>query len=131
MTTTFERKLIPFIRWTARIAGSLLFAFFMLFIFAHIFSGDAPNFVVMPLREQLMFLGLFLELIGIVLAWRWEGIGALLIIIGYAMFQIIEGELFTPPLFPVFLVVALMFGYCWLRGGKPVETSVDQVKNEK
>jgi len=116
MTTTFERKLIPFIRWIARVVGSLIFAFVILFILGYTFTGHAPDFAGMNPKEQIMFTGLFLEMIGILLAWKWEGIGAGLIIVGYAVFQITEGKLFTPPIFPIFLILGVMFGYCWLRG---------------
>ena len=116
VATKFELKVIPYLRWTARIIGTLLVALVLLIAVGESISEGVPNFAGMNRKVQIMFLGLGLELVGLLLAWKWEGIGAGITILGYALFQVTEGNVFTPPLLPIFLMVAVIYGYCWVRG---------------
>ena len=118
MSTKIERKLIPLIRWVARIIGTALVGLILLFIVAHIFDGeDQLKPADLTTLETLMFLAMFIEMAGLVIAWKWEGIGAGLTLVGYIAFSILEGDFWIPPVLPVFLIVALLYAYCWLRGG--------------
>ncbi len=69
------------IRWTARIWGTLIVAFVLLFILGTIYSlittGDAdPNAQEnIPPIEYSGPLLMFLSTIGLAIAWKWESIG--------------------------------------------------------
>ena len=58
-------------RWTARIAGTLMALFFLAF-----FVGEGfPNIFRLPWRESLSVLAISAVVVGLLLAWKWEGLG--------------------------------------------------------
>ena len=58
-------------RWTARIAGTLIALFFLAF-----FIGEGfPPIFRLPWRESLSVLVLSAVVVGLLLAWKWEGLG--------------------------------------------------------
>jgi hypothetical protein len=80
--------LIPkILRWTARILGTL----FVLLILVFAVGEGAPNPSRLTPRDKLMFLALGVMLMGLVLAWKWAGIGGLLALAGYLLFHAIGG----------------------------------------
>ena len=94
--------LLNTMRWAGRIVGSFLAAFVLIFIIAYAFSEEGlPNPFTQPLGVALEFIGLFAAVSGVVIAWKWEGLGGLLTIGGVMVFHIVErkfwlawGELF-------------------------------------
>jgi hypothetical protein len=72
------------IRWIARIWGTLIWAFVTFFLLAHIF-GDAdaaPGWWRDP-RELITFLVFPVgTVIGLAMAWKWEGVGGLIVTLG-------------------------------------------------
>lgn len=117
MDKIVKQKIVLYIRWTARIAGTALVAFFLFFVVAHIFSGGEDNLKLNGLtaREMLLFAAMIIQLVGLIAAWPWEGVGALITLIGYLAFSIIDKDFWNPPIFPLFPAVAVLYGYCWLR----------------
>jgi hypothetical protein len=99
-------------RWTARTLGLLYFAFISSFVVAHAFgAGGLPNLWQGPLAVQLDLLALFLMTVGAVVGWKWEGVAAVMIVLGFALWLIVEGHLPWPPgLHPV---IALLYAYVW------------------
>jgi len=58
-------------RWTARIVGTLMALFFLAF-----FVGEGfPNIFRLPWRESLSVLAMSAVVVGLLLAWKWEGLG--------------------------------------------------------
>src|ERR1039458_6092362 len=75
-------------RWTARLAGTLLFLFFVAFFFGE----GPPHLSMLTSTERLQFLciaGLFL---GLAIAWKWEGLGGLVTVAGYTFLVAIDAS---------------------------------------
>ena len=104
-------------RWAARIVGTMVFAFFSMFIIAEGFPALArqPEGVKLSLVGELLFLA------GFVVGWRREGLAAVLILAGWTLFQVSENSL-QWSFFHIVLVVAALYGLTWwaLRGRQTV-----------
>ena len=75
------------VRWSARLTGAALLALMGVFVIAH---GGFPSVLDQPLPVQVEFAGMLLMLTGLVGAWRWEMIGGLAMIAGFAVFLVTE-----------------------------------------
>jgi RNA polymerase sigma-70 factor (ECF subfamily) len=95
-------------RWTARVFGTLLLAFYAFFILAE----GLPPIAAQPEGVQLNFVALGLMLAGFVAGWKREGTAALLIACGWTLWQISEGRI-KWNLFQTPLPVAMLYGFCW------------------
>jgi len=102
-------KTISIIRWIARVTGAAL----LLIIAAFAIGEGFPNPAALPLNEFLMFVVLTFMEIGVVIAFKWELPGGLMIITGYLVFAFIEKKLLAGPVFPVFFIVGILFLLCW------------------
>jgi len=95
-------------RWTARVFGTLIFAFYCVFILAE----GLPPIATQPEGVQLNFVALGLMLAGFVAGWKREGTAALLIASGWTLWQISENAI-RWNLFQTPLPVAMLYGFCW------------------
>lgn len=93
-----ERLMVTVLRWMARSIGTALL---LLIVILAIGEGG------------VLGAALWMMLIGQVVAWKWEGIGGILILGGFAVFA-------TPPfrfniVFGSWLVTGLLYLVCWWR----------------
>jgi hypothetical protein len=101
-------------RWTARIAGTLMALFFLAF-----FVGEGfPNIFRLHWRESLSVLALSAVVVGLLLAWIWEGLGGAVALAGTVLFMLLTGTrgiglLLVPA------AIGLLHVVCWwsLRSG--------------
>ena len=105
-------------RWTARIAGTLMALFFLAF-----FIGEGfPNIFRLPWRESLSVLLMSAMVAGLLLAWKWEGLGgAVALVAMVAYMRVIGLRVPAPGLFLVPAAIGLLHVVCWwrLRSGPP------------
>jgi serine/threonine protein kinase/protocatechuate 3,4-dioxygenase beta subunit len=106
--TTEAARWVSAARWTARVFGTLLLAFFCVFILAE----GLPPLATQPEGVQLSFAALSLMLLGLVLGWKREGTAAFLIASGWTLWHVSEGR-FSWSLFHLPLLVAALYGFCW------------------
>ena len=109
-----NNKFFSILRWIARIIGSLIALLVVSFGVAYAIGGDIP--------PPLAFLGLALFVIGVILAWIWEGIGGGLLLLLSIVFAIVQPNAFWHPndVFPptpllIFPITAILFLVCWLK----------------
>jgi hypothetical protein len=99
-------------RWTARTLGLLYFVFISWFVVAHALgAGGLPNLWQAPPAVQLDFLALILITIGAVVGWRWEGMAAVMVLVGSALWLIVEQNLPWPP--GLSLLIGLLYALTW------------------
>lgn len=115
-----QDRLTARVRWTARGLGlSLLFLVLLFFIGEGVIGGEMPNLLTMSLTEDFLLLALIVSLLGILVAWRWEGIGGLLIVGSVLLFVSINalasGYWRIGVLDPLFLLVGILFLWNWWR----------------
>lgn len=101
-------KSVPLARWTARVFGTLLLAFYGFFVLAE----GLPPIAAQPEAVQLNFVALGLMLAGFAAGWKREGTAALLITSGWALWQISENAI-RWNLFQTPLPVGMLYGFCW------------------
>jgi hypothetical protein len=95
---TDRKKIRNIIRWIARIWGTLSLVFMLFFVGAHILGSitgeDEPMGKFQSVEEIISFLCFPIStIVGLALAWKWEGIGGLITIAGIVIFHIIRSEL--------------------------------------
>jgi hypothetical protein len=115
-----NRLLIPnIVRWVARILEVLLACYYWLLI------GAGDNIVLLTGVEKAMIASLLTIFLGFILAWWWERIGAIVMLVGATLwggFGLIENGSFAayPYMAPVVIVVALHFTSSYLRTLHPI-----------
>jgi hypothetical protein len=96
-------------RWTARIAGTLMALFFLAF-----FVGEGiPNIFRLPWRETLSVLLMSAMMAGLLLAWKWEGLGGAVALPAVALMPLIGMR--GMGLFLVPAPIGLLHVVCWWR----------------
>jgi hypothetical protein len=66
-------------RWTACIVGTLLFLLFLAFFFGE----GPPDLSRLTSTERLQSLGVAALFLGLMIAWKWEGLGGLITVAGF------------------------------------------------
>ncbi|MDH3575429.1 MAG: hypothetical protein OET57_15240 [Desulfobacteraceae bacterium] len=98
------------IRWIPRVVGTLLFV--MLIVFA--IGEGVPNPIEQSLVVQIEMLAMFIMWFGLLIAWKSELIGGMLVLLGYTCFCGVEWQ--TPSIkfpFGLFLFVGLLYMFSW------------------
>jgi hypothetical protein len=67
-------------RWIARIAGTLMFLLFLAFVFGE----GPPDLSRLTWFERVQAVGIATLFLGLPLAWKWEGLGGLVTVAGFA-----------------------------------------------
>ena len=123
LASAAAKKWMMAARWTARVLGTLLFAFYGLFLFGE----GVPPIGSQPEGVQLSFVGVGLMLLGFVVGWQREGAAALLIASGWTVFRIAEGG-FGLGAFEAPLPVAALYGlYWWVTQGRKTHLALAAV----
>ncbi len=108
-----EKQIVTVARWTARIIGTLLLLPIAAFAAFAAFGQGDPNLRNIPLQGILLLVALPTSFIGLVVAWKWEGVGALLILVGSVLFYIWLVQFpFILALLPM-LLTGLLYLLCW------------------
>jgi hypothetical protein len=98
-------------RWTSRILGTLLVLLFL----ALLFGEGPPNPFKLTNAEKLQFLGMIALFLGLVLAWKWEGLGGLLSVGGFVLLVALGRSHLTMWAFWSPAAVGLVHTVCWAR----------------
>jgi peptidoglycan/LPS O-acetylase OafA/YrhL len=96
------------LRWSARTSGLLLVGMVLIFLVGE----GPPNPFRQPPSVQVEFLGMILMVAGFLAGWRWEALGGLLAVTGFAAFAATEVIVnHSPPggAIPLFAVPGLLF----------------------
>lgn len=102
------------IRWTARIMGTVLATLLFLQAAAHLVNDDGLyNPFIEPAHVTLRLVGLFATFAGAIVAWKWEGVGGVLIIAGLLPYNVSEGEVWFGGWVGLLQLAAVGFIVCW------------------
>ncbi len=118
MTSDSEKKIIPYVRWTARIIGTITVLVLLVIIVAFLHENGFNFSSDLFMKEKIGLIGPLLLIIGLIAAWKWEGIGALMIIVGYLMISLIVPVKYIVVILGAshpLLILGLMYGWCWLK----------------
>jgi len=101
-------------RWAARTIGIAI----VCLIAVLVIGEGGPNPFTMSLRESLLGLTLLTMALGLLVGWKWEGIGGLLIFGGFAWFAARNYPFRLNALMVAWLGVGLLYLICWWKRNK-------------
>jgi hypothetical protein len=99
-------------RWSARLLGMSLLAFFAVIFGLFLFGVGVPPLALQSGGTQLNYLAIALIVLGFVLGWKLEGTAAVLIATGWALWHSSNGTL-AWSMFHIALLVAGLYAFCW------------------
>lgn len=107
-----DQKFISTMRFVAHLFSVLLIFVVVLLTFGETFPSSSS----FASREVLLTISLFTILVGLFSAWKWEGIGGTIILLGFLLFLIIN-SIFSDFLklgffFLLFPLTGLLFLFC-------------------
>lgn len=106
-----ERRIVTVLRWTARIIGVAIF----ILIVALAVGEGVPNPLSMSVQEDLIGLAFLTMTVGLLVGWKWEGLGGLLIIGGFGLFAIVNRPFRVNAVIVTWVVTGLLYLVCWWR----------------
>jgi len=115
-TSSLIRK-VHYLRWVARILGTFLVVLFLFFFIPDIIEKGGLQ--ISDSGRWVMTIFFLLGQVGILIAWRWEGIGGFLaassivLAILLNLFWVHAGQ--SHIAFLIWLLPAFLFLYCWWR----------------
>lgn len=102
------------VRWMARIWGLASILLVLAFLFG---EGLSPTQIT-PMEWMQLLLFPFGVMVGLLLAWRWEGLGGGLALVSFVAFYLVHymvsGTLPGGPYFGLVAAPGLLFVLCWL-----------------
>jgi len=110
-----EQSFVSTIRFLAHLLSVLLIFVVVLLALGETFPGTSNAIS----REVLLTISLLIMLVGLFAAWKWEGIGGSLIILGFLLFLILN-SVFSDFLklgffFFLYPLTGILFLFCCLR----------------
>jgi hypothetical protein len=117
---TFTNRFFMVLRWTARIIGSLFALFLIFMLLAYIINPEGSDSGQSSIPGALVILIFGLWAVGVGVAWKWEGIGGLIILTGSILFFAINPhDIWPPMLLHIMPLLAILFLLCWLKLHSP------------
>lgn len=112
---TVQNKIPTIIRWIARISGSLILAFILFFLLAHIFGEDESGNGFKNTVEVISFLFFPIStLIGLSLALKWDGLGGIITISGMIGLFVIRPDLLNGIYMTIPIIPGILYTMYWL-----------------
>jgi len=104
------KLIISITRWLARFLGVFLFLFFVWFSIE--FGVDDPAHMSPQLVK--LFYTHMLMMLALLIAWRFELLGGLILVIAYAYFSFVNHTFWTNPIYPIFFLIGLLHLVSWI-----------------
>lgn len=110
-----QEKINGVIRWAARILGTSVAVFVLFFLLADLFGTEEAGIEAMSKKDGIAFVFFPIgTIIGLGLAWKWEGPGGLITVASMIGLVMIRPDLLSSPLLIVVVVVpGLLFILYW------------------
>jgi len=109
-----ERLVVTVARWTARLVSVALLALLVAFAVGE----GLPNPLGQPIVVNLLSVAMLTMMVGLIIAWKWEGVGGLLILGGFGFFAAVNHGIRLNVVFGPMVVTGLLFLLCWWRTRK-------------
>lgn len=104
------------IRWIARIWAALMVAFMLFMFIAHIVEDGIGPLTGLTMRDALMIPSMFITIIGLALAWKWERLGGWMTVGGIVAFYLFDyiftGDFPRGTVFPIVAFPGILFLIC-------------------
>ena len=110
-----ERVVVTVARWTARAVGTAILAL----VVAIAIGEGVPNPLAQPVEVNLLSVAMLTMMTGLIIAWKWEGVGGLLILGGFGFFAAVNHGIRLNVVFGPLLATGLMYLACWWMNKSP------------
>ena len=121
-----SNKLAKILKWVARLSGTAIVLFVLYFLFMEFFGSQ--GFEKNPListEDIFAFICFPLStIIGLVIAWKWEGLGGLLSTLGFIILFVIRPELSSSPLLTALALPGLLYLVYWILTKKKQKPAI-------
>jgi len=119
---TKDRLWVRVLRWVARVTALVMVVFILLMFIGEGIADGFEGLLTLTLREGLLMAAFVVVFLGLLLGWRWEVLGGVLVIGGTAAFYWLDFAYSgTLPRGPYFLLIAfpgLLYLICGLGSGR-------------
>ena len=106
-------RLVTLVRWVAHVLSVLILFFFAVMIGGEAMQGQTPH---LEPRELLIFAALAVQLVGLLLAFRKETPGGLMVLVGFLLQAVLLPKSILNPYFAVLPFTGLLRLSCaWLE----------------
>ncbi|MEP0134491.1 MAG: hypothetical protein ABJJ25_13310 [Eudoraea sp.] len=110
-----NQRLTTIILWTARILGSVIIAFVLFFLVAHVFGNNESGEGFRDSKEIITFLLFPIStVIGLAIAWKWEGLGGIITTVGMIGLFSLRPDLLNSFYITIPIIPGLLFIAYWL-----------------
>ncbi len=113
-----NRDMTQIVRWIARAGAGVTAVFILFLITAHIITDGLAPLLYLTAREGAMMAAFATLWLGLVIGWKWELGGGLLIVGGMAAFYLLDylfsGMFPRGAYFLIFALPGVLFLYCGL-----------------
>ena len=121
--------------FTARIFGSISLLFLVFMVGAHLFGAifgeESSGNGFRSTAEMLSFICFPVSImIGLAIAWKWEGLGGLITVIGIICFHIIRPDLIFNPMIDGLAFPGFLFLLYWILNRKNTDKLITKDKKE-
>jgi hypothetical protein len=121
---TSQKKINLVVLWSARILGSLILAFVLFFLLAHIFGEEEAGNGFQNTQEVITFLFFpFSLVIGLSLAFKWEGLGGIITLVGMIGLFVLRPDLLRNFYMLIFIIPGILYTLYWLMNRDKATTS--------
>jgi len=98
----YKTKTITILLWIARIWGSVIFAFVLFFLIAHLFGNEESSDNPISIKDKITFVLFPLgTIIGLAVALKWEGLGGFIASLSLLILFAIRVDLVQSIIFPI------------------------------
>ena len=120
------RALVTQIRWVAHVLSVLILFFFAIMFGGELAQGQTPD---LEPRELLFFVAMTVQLIGLLVAFRRQAPGGLMVLVGFAVQAVLMPGSARNPFFAVLPITGLLRLSCaWLERHQAPPASADSAK---
>lgn len=112
---TKQKRSHLIVLWSARVFGSLILAFLLFFLLAHIFGEGEVGNGFRNTREVITFLFFPISIvIGLSIAFKWEGLGGIITILGMTGLFVLRPDLLKAIFIMIPLIPGVLYVSYWL-----------------
>jgi len=108
-------SLVTLVRWSARALSGLIVLFYGFFLVAHLFGEQGQPSRALVSSDYIILATLIASLVGLMLAWKWELIGAAVTLIAILICAAVNWKVLMFPGTLIPLTALLYLFSFWLR----------------
>jgi hypothetical protein len=90
-------SIVMAVRWSARLLSTLIVLFFGFFLIAHLIGDQGRPSRPLVWNDYVILMSIVISLVGLVLAWKWELVGASVTLVAIAVCAAVNWNILVFP----------------------------------